>query len=121
MDQLGKQKVQGDTDKRYLKEQNRAERNPPEAYVHNKVPAAQHYGESYSYLFQEISKTGYISPGLVYYCTLHQKKNRRKQTIYVQIKNCDLTEITETWLDISHAWSAAMNGYRLSRNERPGQ
>ena len=39
----------------------------------------------------------------------------------VQQANYDLVAITETWWDLSHDWSAAMDGYKLLRKDRQGR
>ena len=39
----------------------------------------------------------------------------------VQLENCDIVAITETWWDDLHNWSAAMDGYKLFRRARQGR
>ena len=39
----------------------------------------------------------------------------------VQQASYDLVAITETWWDLSHDWSAAMDGYKLFRKDRQGR
>jgi len=36
----------------------------------------------------------------------------------VQQKNYDTVAITETWWDVSHSWSAAMDGYKPFRTSK---
>jgi len=39
----------------------------------------------------------------------------------VQLENCDIVAIMETWWDESHNWSAAMDGYKFVRRNRQGR
>ena len=55
-------------------------------------------------------------------CTQHGQQTRRvgRQQI-VRQASYDLVAITETWWDLSHDWSAAMDGYKLLRKDRQGR
>lgn len=51
--------------------------------------------------------------------SMGNKKEELKTT--VQLENCDLIAIMETWKDGSHSWNASTEGYKLFRRDRQGR
>jgi len=52
-------------------------------------------------------------------CSMGNKQKELKAI--VQLENCDIVAITETWWDNLHNWSAAVDGYKLARRDRQGK
>ncbi|PKU46846.1 nipped-b-like protein [Limosa lapponica baueri] len=52
-------------------------------------------------------------------CSMGNKQEELEAV--VQQENYDIVTITETWWDDTHNWSAALDGYKLFRRDRPGR
>lgn len=39
----------------------------------------------------------------------------------VQLENCDLVATIETWRDKFHNWNTTIEGYKLSKRDRPSK
>ncbi|RMC15950.1 hypothetical protein DUI87_08157 [Hirundo rustica rustica] len=56
------------------------------------------------------------------YTNAHSMGNKQEELeAMVQLQSYDVVAITEMWLDESHHWSTALNGYELFRRDRKGR
>ena len=48
-------------------------------------------------------------------CTQHWGNKQEELETVVQLENCDLIAIVESWWDDSHNWNTMIDGYELFR------
>ena len=56
------------------------------------------------------------------YTNAHSMGNKQEELeTMMKQENYDVVAITETWWDVSHDWSAPVDGYKLFRRDRQGR
>ena len=90
-----------------------------EMLEHMEVPENSHIAIRVSFLGK---MKGFIAHLKCIYTNASSMGNKQKELkAIVQLENCDIVAIMETWWDNLHNWSAAVDGHKLARRDRQGK